>query len=291
MDSKYNSQQHTPYKVEALECDGEHRWAVVNCQCDLSDHSDPIIVETVNLIRKSYGENVVIEDAQAFIDDGLLEGTFDFLHLTTAIRMGMPDPEAEGNKPLPLTNYRSQSAEMLVKNVLAQVYNFQYPVAAQETTGNPNQPILGFDGWGIHKDPDSNYTLVLIQVKATDQNKRPPAQALELVDECKDIPKNPSAIARSLTTIAIILRSPDNNLLKSAVMRMLETLGKKQLPNIMVAPAIVRGITTSDIEDLQPIRQAGVHYTPAIGRGLSVSLGVKLEDFGRTVMLKAREVV
>jgi hypothetical protein len=73
-------------------------------------------------------------------------------------------------------------------------------------------------------------------------------------------------------------------------MRMLEELGNNQLPNMYVAPAIVRGITTSDINDLQPIRQAASDYTPAIGRGLSVSIGVKLEDFGRTVMQKAREV-
>jgi hypothetical protein len=173
MSSEYSPKQSTLYKIAAIECDEQHKWAVVNCQCDLLDDSDAVILEAVSLVRKSYAEEAVIQDAQALIDDGLLEGTFNLLHLTAAIRMGMPDPEAEGNKPPQLTNYRSQSAEMLVKSVLAQIYSFQYPVAAQETTGNPNQPILGFDGWGIHEGINSYYTLVLIQVKATDQDKRP----------------------------------------------------------------------------------------------------------------------
>lgn len=276
-----------PYTIQ-IEHDGEHQWAVISCTCNLIDESDWLIQETVALMRRSYGEDAVVQDAQDVMADEIVGGTFSLDHLITAIRIGMPDPDAEGNKPRQLTNYRSQTAEMLAKGALAKAYSIQYPVAPQETSGNPNQPILGFDGWGIREEDDSQYTLVLIQVKATDQKKHPPREARTLVKECKRVPTNLSAIARALTSMQRLLQSLDNQRLKKAVLRMLVGLGEAQLPNMYISPAIVRGITNSSIDDLQPIREAVADYAPAISRGVSVSIGVTLEEFGRIVMQQAR---
>jgi hypothetical protein len=277
-----------PYKIQQIECDGEHQWAVLSCSCNLTDANDLLILDTVVIVRKSYGEDAVVQDAQDLMADEIAGGTFDLSLLKTAARMGMPDPDAEGNKPQQLTNYRSQAAEMLAKRALAKAYNIQYPVAAQETIGNANQPILGFDGWGISKEDDGQYTLVLIQVKATDQKRQPLSEAIKLVEECRRVPRNPSAIARALTSMQILLKSLDNEMLRRATLRMLEGLGGEQLPNMYISPAIIRGTTTSSIDDLQPIRAAVADFTPAISRGVSVSIGVALDEFGRIVMQRAR---
>lgn len=277
-----------PYTIQQIERDGEHQWAVLSCSCNLLDANDLLILDTVALVRRSYGEDAVVQDAQDVMADEIVGGTFSLDHLITAIRMGMPDPDAEGNKPRQLTNYRSQTAEMLAKGALARAYSIQYPVAAQETIGNPNQPILGFDGWGIREEDDGQYTLVLIQVKATDQNRQPPGEALKLVEECKRVPRNPSAIARALTSMERLLQSLDNQRLKKAVLMMLVGLAEDQLPNMYISPAIIRGTTTSSINDLQPIREAVADYAPAISRGVSVSIGVALDEFGRIVMQQAR---
>jgi hypothetical protein len=292
MSSKYDLESLVPYAIEVMEADDEHQWAVLKCQCDLSDVEDALIAETVNLVRRSYGEEAIITDVQQLMADDLLLGTFNLEHLVAAVRMGMPDPDAEGDKPKHLTNYRSQAAEMIAKLTLAHVFGFQYPVAAQEASGNPNQPILGFDGWGIWKSEDGHFTLVLIQVKATDDSKRPPGEARKLIKECKSIPKSPSLIARALSTMVRLLESVDNETLKKALVLMLHGLGEhKQLPTIFVAPTIVRGNVAADIKDLKSIRAAAPDYAPAIARGVSVSLGVTLEDFGRTVMESARAAV
>jgi hypothetical protein len=277
-----------PYKIQQIECDGEHQWAVLSCSCNLTDANDLLILDTVVIVRKSYGEDAVVQDAQDLMADEIAGGTFDLTLLQIAARMGMPDPDAEGNKPKQLTNYRSQTAEMLAKGALAKAYNIQYPVAAQETIGNPNQPILGFDGWGVSKEDDDQYTLVLIQVKATDQNSQPLKEAIKLVNECRRVPNDRSKIARALTSMQRLLQSLDNEMLRKATLRMLEGLAREKLPNMYISPAIIRGTTTSSIDDLEPIRAAVADFTPAISRGVSVSIGVALDEFGRIVMQRAR---
>jgi hypothetical protein len=72
-------------------------------------------------------------------------------------------------------------------------------------------------------------------------------------------------------------------------MWMLEQLGQARLPRMLVAPVVVRGTTHCCIDDLMPVRVAASHYGPALGRGMVVSIGLPLADFGRVVMEKARE--
>lgn len=98
-----------------------------------------------------------------------------------------------------------------------------------------------------------------------------------------------AVIARALTSMVRLLQSLSNEMLRRAVLRMLEGLGRDHLPNMYISPAIVRGTTISNIDDLQPIREAVADYAPAISCGVSVSIGVALEEFGRIVMQKARD--
>lgn len=43
------------------------------------------------------------------------------------------------------------------------------------------------------------------------------------------------------------------------------------------------------IADIQPVREASEHFAPATARGVVVSIGVSLTDFGRVVMTRARQ--
>lgn len=275
-----------PYVIAHNEEENGHRWAVATTTCDLDDQNDALIAETVALVRTSYGELEIMRDALAVMATEIEEGVFSTEHLLAAIRSGLPDPAAEGAKPPALTTYRSQTAEMVAKAALAVAYQFEYPAAPQEGAPNPNQPILGFDGWGLLRRPDDTYIFVLIQVKATDENNSPPREAGNLATECCRIPRDVSALCRALCVLVRLLR---NSPLALVLLRMLETLGSNNLPPMHVAPVIVRGVTTGQIGDLQPVRDVTANIAPATVRGMVVSIGVPLARFGEIVMQKARE--
>jgi hypothetical protein len=274
-----------PYTTIHREEDGTHSWAVATASCRLDDENDAVIQATVTLVRRSYGEDEIMADAASVLSTEIVEGTFRLEHLLAAVRSGMPDPSVEGAKPPALTTYRSQSAEMIAKCALASTYQFEYPAAPQEGATNANQPILGFDGWGIARSTNGDLTLALIQVKSTDENASPPRVAEELANECRRAPRDRSALCRALTVLARHLRGDP---LQSDVLRMLEQLGDNRLPRMHVAPAIVRGTTQAAINDLQPVRIVAAEFIPATSRGIVVAIGVDLADFGRIVMQRAR---
>lgn len=274
-----------PYTIEEFIEDGVHIWVVVRCSCDINDKDDTLIAHTVDLVRRSYGEASLLLEAEKLLTQELQEGVFELQHLQHAIRLGLPDPAAEGRKPLQLTNFRSQAAEMVAKGALAKAFHFQYPAAPQQGTSNPNQPVLGFDSWGLIQEPDGQFALVLIQVKATDQQKCPPDEVHKLVEECKQVPRSMSPLARGLTVLAQLLTDPT---MKKAVLRMLEGLGRGELPRILVAPVVVRGTTSSERGDLDPLKTNASDLHPVKSRGATVSIGAGLADFGRVVMERAR---
>lgn len=274
-----------PYTIVQREEENGHIWVVANATCSPDDPGDKLIHSTVALIRRSYSEQEILARAAEVMAEEIAGGTFQLGHLLAAIRAGMPDPSAEGDKPYALTTYRSQSAEMVAKAALAVAYQFEYPAAPQQVALNPNQPILGFDGWGLTRRANGVYTLVLIQVKATEEPKSPPGVARQLAEECSRIPRDRSALSRSLTVLALLLR---NDPLESVVIRMLEILGNNGLPDLHVAPAIVRGRSNGQMSDLQPVRRVAPSFAPASARGIVVTIGITLTDFGEIVMRKAR---
>jgi len=272
--------------IQRQEADG-HAWVLAVATCDLSKTDDPLIAATVSLVRKSYGEEKLLEKANAVMSAEIAEGSFQLNHLLAAIREGLPDPRAEGEKPVALTNYRSQSAEMVARIALAAAYRFVYPAAPQEGATNPNQPILGFDGWAVADGTRGSNVFVLIQVKGTEGAKSPPGEADVLAKECKRIPKEPTKISRALSLLLRFMK--DDDPVCPSVLRMLEALGRGELPPMHVAPVIVRGSSQAHMDDLEPIRQASPDFAPATARGAVVSIGVSLNDFGKIVMEKARK--
>jgi hypothetical protein len=275
-----------PYTIVQHDRENGHEWVVASATCHMEDADDALLRSVVDLVRRSYGEEEILADAADLLGTEIAEGTFQTEHLVAAIRAGLPDPTAEGNKPPHLTTYRSQTAEMVAKAALAVAYRFEYPAAPQEGAANPNQPILGFDGWGIARQENGAFVLVFVQVKGTDHENCPPPDAAALANECRRVPVNTSALCRAMSLLARLLRGDP---LQQVILRVLEGLGRGELPAMHVAPAIVRGATNGQIADIQPVRDAAEHFAPATARGVVVSIGVSLTDFGRVVMTRARQ--
>ena len=197
---------------------------------------------------------------------------------------GLPDPDSEKSKPKHLRNYRSEATELLARMALSAAHNIYSRTAPQRGKTNQNQPVLGFDGWGVLADA-TEYALVLVQVKGTDDNSVPPREARVLAKECKQVVKQKDKICRAVSIMAHNVRGTP---LQAAFFAMLTTLGQDGLPRLVIAPAIIRGKSTASLKDLEPIKAVATSLSPAIGRGVTVSIGVSLDDFGRAVMNGAR---
>jgi len=266
--------------------DGVHEWVAISCTCDLANPRDELVRSTAGLVRNAYGEDVIVEAWLAMEPDPEIAETFTVDHLVAGFRMGLPNPASEGNKPPQLTNYRSESAEMLARGALACAFeSLQFLIAPQGGKLNPNQPILGFDGWAIRATEEQGAALVLVQVKATSVLETPPPESSVLAEECKRLPRQKGPIARVLSVMAKHL---PNGQMRSAVLRMLTRLGSGELPALVVAPVLIRGVGSSALADLAPIVDVTADFHPAAGCGASVSLGVDLNEFGRKVMDAAR---
>jgi hypothetical protein len=270
------------FAVDLLKRDGSHHWAVLSHACNLQDDTDKLVLNIIEAIRHAYGEQDIIRIAQP---DPSVASRFNIDAITKVIRLSLPDPDVEDNKPEQLTNYRSESTELIARSALMFAHNIEFPASPQKGKTNQNQPVLGFDGWGFLKISDDDYALVLVQVKGCEDNNHPPGEAKKLATECTRIPKQQSAIARALSVIALQL---ENTSFSSIVMKMLEEMASGSLPVLVVSPVIVRGSTLPHIDDLQPVMNIFTSRSPFIGRGVVVSIGARLGDFGREVMSRAR---
>jgi len=84
---------HTRSSIAKKKTGMSGRWRL---HCHLDHTEDALVQATVALVRKFYGETEILEDAAAVMATEIAEGMFDTTHLLAAIRMGMPDPAAEG---------------------------------------------------------------------------------------------------------------------------------------------------------------------------------------------------
>jgi hypothetical protein len=264
---------------------GRHRWLVSRCSVDLEADKDPVLSAIVRRARRSYGEYLFDEIPEP--DTGVA-ARFDLRALRQAIRAGMPDPEAERGtgKPSHLRNYRSEAAELIAQEVLADAYRIQFPARPQVAKGNANQPVLGFDGWGLLDLDDGTVALVLVQVKASDHDRRPPDVAKALVEECARVPREPDKLCRALAAMLALLDATD---FKPRLLAMLQSLGLGSLPALVMCPVIVRGTVDAHLDDFATLRAAESRFEPALARGLCISLGVALESFGHRVFSEARK--
>ena len=76
--------------------------------------------------------------------------------------------------------------------------------------------------------------------------------------------------------------------MESTFLKMLEKLGRGDLPRLIVGPAIVRGSVASTLHDLNPLREAAGDIAPAGSMCITVSIGANLSEAGEIVMNLAR---
>lgn len=269
-----------------------HQWAVVLESCDIKAIDDGMLRHAVDAIRAAYGEQEILALAE---NEPLLDvpdpaegiGSFETAHLIKAFRSSLPDPAAEGAKPEHLTNYRSETTEVIAREALSAVFGMSTPPTLHATKGNRNQPILGFDGWSVMNKSTGELALVLIQVKGTDDDKRPPGEAAKLIVECGKITAEIGKLKGFL--VACVLRCKDT-VFRSPLLEMIIELEKTdKIDNIVVAPVIIRGLVDAHLDDLKSIRAATTTFGHAKARGMTLSIGAELGKFGRTVMNTARQ--
>lgn len=278
------------FNIVELEQDGDHIWGHVTCSCVLEDDTDSLLTHTAQLVRDAYGESELRKQFELVAlpePDPLVSSRFDLSDVIAGFRQGLPDPEEEKktDKPEHLRNYRSEAAEILTRAALGEVHAVQFPVHPQQGKVNANQPQLGFDGWGILGTAETGYSLVLIQVKATDANRCPPPDAKKLAEECKAVPRDKSKLCRALSVLALELKQTDMFVPLAA---MLAQVQRDEPIDIVVAPVIVRGHAPACLDDLQPVIEAKQEYAPAVALGLVVKVGVNLTTFGERLMSLAR---
>lgn len=273
--------------------DGDHQWAVVAEQCDPTNANDPLVLFTAQAIRDAYGEQEIKAMAEEIMLLPLPEpadavtANFCLDELLASFRDGLPDPKSEGNKPPQLSNYRSETAEILAREALKRVFNMATPPSLHATKGNRNQPILGFDGWTLMALECGNLSLVLVQVKATDDKNRPPGEAEKLINECSiasvDIQKLKGFIS------ACIVRCKGTEFAKTLIEMLVELRKANKIENTVVAPVIIRGLVSANHDDLASLKTSTTKFGSSRARGMSISIGANLNDFGQIAMNKARE--
>lgn len=274
--------------------DGEHQWAVVRESCDLSDLNDTLLAFTAQAIRNAYGEEelkAMAEDAVSLLElptpADTVSSHFSLDDLLMAFRSSLPNPSAEGLKPAPLSNYRSETAEILAREALSHVFKMATPPSLHATKGNRNQPVLGFDGWSVMSLGNGALALVLIQVKATDDIKRPPGEAKKLIGECSKAPVEIERLKGFLSACAV--RCKGTTFTAPLLSMLAQIQNDNSAKDLIVAPVIIRGMVTSHHDDLSSLVAAKSSFAGAKSRGLSLSIGADLNDFGRRAMNLARQ--
>jgi hypothetical protein len=275
------------FKVIHREHDGDHWWAVVHCACNLNQTDDPLVTHIAQRVRDAYGEAEVTTEAALELSEPeeSVGDEFNLADVLRGFRRGLPNPEVEAGKIEHMTNYRSEASELVALGALTEAYAIRFPVAPQRGKTNANQPILGFDNWGLITEADGHYILVLVQVKGTEDKRHPPDVVVTLVEECARIKDQQDEICRALSVLLLTLKEPAD---RRAVKLMLQLLGKDEMPKLIVAPAVVRGLERSHLDDLTPLRTEAPKFAPAVAYGVTVSLEEDLLNFGRAVMIRAR---
>lgn len=268
-----------------------HYWCTVEGRCDAKNLADDALVkETAESVRRAYGQDHIMRQAQALsVDAGVRQwfNTSELEDILNGFKKGLPDPSVEdkGKKPPALRSYRSEAIEMVAKTALSLAFKFEFPTDPQIGKSNANQPILGFDHWGLLKVEDTQYALILVQVKGTQDSDSPPGVCKDLVAECQRVQSQSAELARALSLLVIAV---EGSSLAAPCLTMLAKLGRDELPRLVVAPVVVRGLGTVSKDDLSSLESNAATYAPATACGAAASLPVDLNDFGRAVMNKAR---
>jgi len=275
-----------PRIVDQDEGTAGHKWTVCINICELQNAADPTVAHMVDAVRDAYGENEILAEVAAIEADPAVAQSFDIASIIAGFRRGLPSPDDEANKPENLRNYRSETSEFVARETLKLVFNVTTPPTLHATKGNALQPLLGYDGWGLLTGTDSAPALVLIQVKGSDEDVSPPAVATQLVGECRRVVTEVDKLAHALSACLLRVRTTP---LAGHLLKMLEAVGRNELPAMVVAPVIVRGHVTAQMSDLQPLKDSLSTQNHPIALGVSITIGAPLEKLGYAVMSKARQ--
>jgi hypothetical protein len=272
-----------PFHVAVVPAVAPGLWAVLQASVDFDDPDDALVSAVVAEFRRAYGEDHL--EAIAIPPDTGVASRFDLRAILAASRMGMIDPETEGNRPAQLRASRSEAAEMVARVALRAAFDIDFPVAAQVCKGNASQPVLGYDGWGVVA-LEGGLALALVQVKATDDPDRPPAQSGVLERECCAASALvPEKIARALCSMVRLL---DEGEIRDSLLRMMQQLGKGEPLRLVIAPVLVRGNVEAHVDDLAGLISSSTSFIPAEPRGAVAGVGVELGEFGVQVTSLAR---
>lgn len=135
-------------------------------------------------------------------------------------------------------------------------------------------------------DAPAGLSLVLIQVKGTDDKSRPPGEAAKLVIECGKAVTDKAKLNDFLMACVVRCQGTEYAALLLGMVAELETQGR--IANTLLSPVIIRGKVEADLSDLQSLRDAKISYLHAKARGMTLSLGADLNAFGRAAMERAR---
>lgn len=276
-------------QIHDKRCDDDgHTWMVCRNSCDLRDVSDPTLLHMVQAVRDAYGESEItsVVDEMSKLADADVANRFDIEAIIKGFRSSLPNPQDETSKPQNLRTYRSETAEFFAREVLRMFSDVTTPPTLHACKGNALQPLLGYDGWGISGMAAGSPKLVLIQVKGSDEAKSPPAVVNELLEECLRIPLEHNKLCRALS--ACLLRTQSHPVAPHVAL-MLQSLGKNQSIHTVVAPVIVRGAVSAEMSDLAPLQCDQLKSSGSSVIAITAAVGAPLEEFGRVVMMMARD--
>jgi len=139
-----------------IDRDGDHSWAVVIEQCNLSDPADALVAFTARAIRNAYGEpelRALGEEAASLVivpepADSVTAKFGVVNNILAAFRSSLPNPDKEGKKPKHLTNYRSETAEIIAREALGEVFNLvtPYPFTSPALTVQHEELAWRYEG-------------------------------------------------------------------------------------------------------------------------------------------------
>lgn len=263
-----------------------HRWTVCINICELQNADDPTVAHMVAAVRDAYGENEILAEVAAIEADPAVAQSFDIASIIAGFRRGLPSPDEEAKKPENLRNYRSETSEFVARETLRLVFSVTTPPTLHATKGNALQPLLGYDGWGLLTGTGNAAALVLIQVKGSDEDASPPAVATQLAGECQRVATEIDKLAHALSACLLRVKTTP---LAGHLLKMLEAVGRNELPAMVVAPVIVRGHVTAQMSDLQPLKDSLSTQDRPVALGVSITVGAPLEKLGYEVMSRARQ--
>lgn len=260
-----------------------HEWTVLNINLQTFNEND-LIEELAKDVLDAYGYEEFIKKIEYV--DSKSDSTFDLDAISKAFLKTLPNPVVEYSKPKQLRNYRSETTEIVSRKIMQKEYKIIFPVSSQKDKLNTNQPILGYDGWGLICEDEEHINLALLIVKGSEENASPPKVVTNLANECNSARIEEDKLLRVLINLCFKL---DDQPILEILVRLIQNIYNNIPQSIYIAPILIRGLFKASISDLNPVRNVFLpEENKFFARGIAASLGIELTELGEKVMLKVR---